>query len=148
MKNLMRNRRGQNGFTLLEMLVAVTILAIGLLAVVSMQAVATKSNLYSNRTSVGAALAQQVAEDILSWDIVDSRVTTTTGGDYLFLTDPATNAFLPQITIPGAGAYTATYQTAPNVGQPGNTRVDVTVKYIGDAGPVSVANYTTYKRIN
>jgi type IV pilus assembly protein PilV len=147
MKNLMRNRRGQNGFTLLELLIAVTLLAIGLLAVVSMQEVATKHTLYSNRTSVGAALAQQVAEDILSWNIADARVNTATGpADYLFLTDPATNTFAQQITIQGAGAYTATYQTTPNVGQTGNTRVDVAVSYVGGIAPV--ASFTTYKRLD
>ena len=47
-----RTSGNQQGFTLLEMLVALMIMTIGLLAVATMQAVALNANSVANRVSV------------------------------------------------------------------------------------------------
>ncbi len=152
MVNRIRDRKkGRNGFTLLELLIAVSLMAIGLLAVASMQAVAMRSNLVSNRLTVAASLAQQVAEDVLSYNPSDPRLTTGTQ-QYLFLTDPATNTTSQQIRIPGAGSYQANYVVTQNQGTTGNTQIVITVQfsYSGTAGSFTNLpfTYTAYKRAN
>ena len=50
------------GFSLIELLIALTLLAVGMMAVASMQTVAIGSNDIANKNSELAALAQQVME--------------------------------------------------------------------------------------
>lgn len=158
-----RTRKGQNGFTLLELLIAVSLLAIGLLAVVSMQTVAMNANMVSNRLTVATTLAQQVAEDMLSWNISDPRLNSpgipmpaTAGncltvtpplGCYMFI-NPSTGVSSSQITIPGAGSYTARYSTAPNATITGNTQIAIMVSYLSGSAWKDLVTYTVYKRVN
>ncbi|MBW2031278.1 MAG: prepilin-type N-terminal cleavage/methylation domain-containing protein [Deltaproteobacteria bacterium] len=60
--------RKQNGFTLLEVLVAICILAVGLLAVASMQTAAIRGNQLGYRYTESATLAQ----DRLEWLMAQS----------------------------------------------------------------------------
>jgi len=55
-------RKKQAGFTLLEVLVAMVILAIGLLGLTALQIVAVKGNTYSNEMTHAAMLARQKFE--------------------------------------------------------------------------------------
>jgi type IV pilus assembly protein PilV len=54
----------QDGFTLLEVLVAISILAIGLLAVASMQVAAIQGNFFAYSATAGTTLAQDKLEDL------------------------------------------------------------------------------------
>ena len=65
----MSRQLNEKGFTLVELLVAITIMAIGILAVVQMQVVALQSNSIANKLGVATSLAQKVMDDIQSWDI-------------------------------------------------------------------------------
>ena len=56
------------GFSLLEMLVAVTILAVGLLAVAGLQATAIKGNFHGGSTSRATALAEDRIEELRNTD--------------------------------------------------------------------------------
>lgn len=64
MKRAGRAIADPQGFTLLEILIAITILAIGLLAVASMATIVIKSNSASNKLSIASMLVQDKLEEI------------------------------------------------------------------------------------
>lgn len=139
--------RNEKGFTLLEMLVAVSLMAVGLLAAVSMQGIAINSNAIANRLSVANLLAQKVAEDLHSRQVSDP-IFTTAVTNVTYDLDPQTNA--TSLTIPGAGTYTATYSITPNASATGTTQIDVNVSYTSrkfSGSATRVVSYTTYKMI-
>lgn len=124
----MRSEKRQNmrGFTLLEVLVAITLLAIALLATASMQGVALKRDTIANKMSIGSMLAQQAADEMLSRAKNDPSYN-------VFLVASAGTCDLDPLTpsntldIPGAGIFQATFTTTLNDGITGLTRIDITV---------------------
>lgn len=58
--------RSEAGFTLLELLVAVTILAVGLIATVSMQATAIQGNSFAYRTTSASSVARAAMDELIS----------------------------------------------------------------------------------
>jgi type IV pilus assembly protein PilV len=122
-------RRSESGFSLIELLIAMTILAVGLLATVTMQATALQRDGFAQRTTEAAALARGAMDDLMS----------RPGGDVFFQTavaapgiafdlDPNTVALTQ--TIQGA-MYSATVVVTPNASVS-----------VGGAAPVSVLNLT------
>jgi type IV pilus assembly protein PilV len=158
MMQIMRKRKGQNGFTLLELLISVSLIAVGMLAVVSMQTVAMNANMVSNRLTVATTLAQQVAEDMMSWNIADPRLNSPgvlmpayTAPNYSFI-NPRTGATLgTQISIPGAGTYSARYSTTPNSTVNGSTvngNTQIVIKVYLSGSTTDLVTNTVYKRVN
>lgn len=124
MKRLSGN---ESGFTMVEMLIAILLMTVGLLAVLTMQDVALNANSISMRLTVATSLAQEALEDILSWQSNDPKITTN-NTNVVYMWPP--NSSATSISVPGAGSYSATYTTTvgPASGVPdGITRVDVTV---------------------
>jgi len=121
---------GQSGFTMVEMLIAILLMTVGLLAVLTMQDVAINANSISMRLTVATSLAQEALEDILAWNPDSHAELKTTTANVVYDLDP-NSVTATSITIPGAGTYTATYDTTvgPNPsGVPeGVTMVVVTV---------------------
>ena len=62
---------GAHGFSLLEVLVATTIMVVGVVALAQLAALATHANLHAQRTTFTAILAQQKMEQLrgLAWSI-------------------------------------------------------------------------------
>jgi len=73
-----RARDHEQGFTLIEALIAVIILIVGLVAVAQLLAVAAASNSTANQTSAAAAVASQELERLQTIPI--GQLVPTTGG--------------------------------------------------------------------
>ncbi len=144
-----QQKRNQNGFTLLELLVAISIIAVGLLAAASMQGVAINADSVSNKVSVGSSLAQQVAEDLISSS--STGTVLNTNGTYNYMLDQVNHSNV--LTIQSAGRFRAVYTTVTSpvisgATLTGTTKVSVTVKYISPSNVESdVATFTTFKRL-
>ena len=74
MKSLIRGKgKGkQEGWTLIEVLVAIVILCVGLLAVGTMQISAIRGNFMGGNTSIALTLASQKMEDLLNRNYTDA----------------------------------------------------------------------------
>lgn len=111
MKKSIKNK----GFSLVELLVAITLLTVGVLAMLQMQIVAIQSNSQANRLSVATGLAQEVMDDIQSWDVNNppvSGVFTPSAPDYTTtgIYDRLNfNNVAKSVSVQSAGTFTATY---------------------------------------
>lgn len=124
-KQLFSNHRhNEQGFTLIEVLVALSIFAIGLLALAGMQITGIQGNSRAQSLSAKVALADGVIEEFLAMDGADTRLTTeVTDSPWASATD---------IQIDGAGTCSATVSidSDPVIGADtytGLTQVEVTV---------------------
>jgi prepilin-type N-terminal cleavage/methylation domain-containing protein len=86
-------KNGESGFSLIEVLIAVTILAIGLLGLALMQTTAIKGNAIASKSSV----AVQAAQDKLEWFRTQPFTGITSSG----ISDAATSVVYT--STPGGG---------------------------------------------
>ena len=135
--------KNQQGFTLVELMVAVTLIAIGVFAVLGMQLAALHADTHAHQLSVSTSMAQQVLEDIMSWSDSDSRINGADGNTFKYYPDPA-NPANTYITIVGVGVLTPTYTitrgTSLNGITTGVTRVVVQVSY-GNGYTVTITGF-------
>jgi prepilin-type N-terminal cleavage/methylation domain-containing protein len=145
--NRLYKNGSMSGFSLLELLIAIAILAIGLLAAATMQGVAMNANSYANRISVGTMVGQQVAEDLCSLKITDPLLhTAVANATYNRLFDPATMASTAgAVLMPGTGTFSAQFDVAPDTPRTGTTQITVRVFYNGSTTPV--VSFRTYKMV-
>jgi len=89
-KHLVQDRRGreqglparsEEGFTLIEVLVAIVILVFGLLAVGSMQIAAIRGNFMGGNTSIALSLASEKMEDLLNKQYNDADLNDGVSGN-------------------------------------------------------------------
>lgn len=76
-------RRAHEGWTLIEVLIAVVILAVGILAVGTMQVSAIRGNFMSGNTSIGLTLAGEKMEDLLNRDYGDPALSAGAHEDFV-----------------------------------------------------------------
>lgn len=130
--------KDQKGFTLVELLIALTIFAIGLLSIAGMQITAIRANSSANTLSVASSVAQRVMEEILSRSSTDPFFTSE-DTDATWDLDPDTAG--TTIDIAGAGTYSAKYTITTDDPVSNVTRIAVTVN-----GGNRTVNLTGFKR--
>jgi len=64
----------QSGFTLLEVLIAISILTVGLLGVAQMQIMGIRGNYFSGNTTAALTLAEEKMEDLLGKSYTDAEL--------------------------------------------------------------------------
>jgi type IV pilus assembly protein PilV len=138
-----RNRlNNQQGFTLVEVLVAMTLMVIGIFAVIAMQTVGLQSNSIANQLTVATSLASEAIEDISSssWKSAGSALTNGT------ITIDAANNDYRTYTYQNTGIITVECTPTFNSPIPGMVRLDVTATYFNKGNQKSVT-MTGYKRL-
>ena len=106
---------GGGGFTLLEVIVAISILTFGLLAVASMQMTAIRGNYNASNITEATTVAQDRLEDLMGLLYSDPLLDPGNG-----LSDPAP---------PSPSGYTITYDVLNNNPMANTRLIAVTVKW-------------------
>jgi len=144
----------QNGFTLLEVIIAIVIFSIGLLAVASMQMSAIKGNHFSGTLTEATNWAADQMEQLLSKDFTDPELQDTDGdgtnqdGDNDWIDDDGGNFGLDHVADPDSdgqpdndttglqadfqetqGIYTISWNVAEDVASNDTKTVKVTVSW-------------------
>ncbi len=104
-KNVPVPKNTQSGFSMIEMLVAIVILAVGLLGLAQLQITAITANAQGDSITAANGLVQRAVEDIAAMSADDAVFATAVTG--------ATWAGSP-FTILGAGVYNVTYDVLTN----------------------------------
>lgn len=119
---------GQKGFTLLELMVAMIVLAIGLLGLAPMFVMSMRGNQFSREVSETAYLAQDRIEQLKNQAIISP---------------------IPYYETATSGGYTRTVnvsdQTIDGTIPPGVYRINVTLNWTDKRGRSHSASYVTYK---
>lgn len=117
----MRQRhKSQAGFSLVELLVAVVILAVGLLGLAELQITAMKTNAHSEGLIAASGVAQMFLEDVTSWPEDDARLDADANG--------RADWNGGSVAVTGAGTFNVTYDVdADHQGVTGVTKVSVHV---------------------
>jgi type IV pilus assembly protein PilV len=115
----------ENGFSLIESVIALTIFSIGLLAVASMQLAAIRGNVSAQSLTAATALAEGIMEEILARSVDHPEFETDDPGRRWVFTGAGTSA--DDITLDGAGTFQASYAIDADYGVPNLTRIQVRV---------------------
>ena len=104
----MQPKPRQSGFTILEVMIAISILAIGLLAVFSGQNMAIQGNNRASHLTEGMTLAQDKMEELLALPYDSVTTGTGTQGNYsiawtVYDNDPINNTKRIVVTVTGQG---------------------------------------------
>ena len=129
-KNRIAKKRGQAGFTLIEVLVAMIILAIGILGLAPMLVISMQGNQFSREVSEAAYLAQDRIEQLKNQGLISPIPFTETSynlnGDYdrsVVVDDQTMDNTIP------AGVY----------------RMTVTISWVDKEGKNHSTSYVSYK---
>lgn len=120
----MPSRRGERGLTLIEVLVAATILALALLGLAPMFTSAVRSNASASQLTNANTLAREKLEELSGYPRNNARLTVPNGRDTAtFANDlprwynPRTGAVSPATASPGIGWYAFPYTRTYTVEQ-------------------------------
>ena len=94
-------KNSQSGFSMVEMLVAIVVLAVGLLGLAGLQLTAIKTNAHSQGLMAASSVAQMFLEDVTSWQEDDLRLDDDSTGN--------TDWNGRTVVLSGAGTFNVTY---------------------------------------
>lgn len=103
----------EKGFSLVEMMIAITIFAVGLLSIAGMQITALRGNSTANTITVNAAVAAGIMEKLLSLPLNHALVTGPIS-DAVWDFEPSTSGTQNTTSLIGGGTYSATYTVEPD----------------------------------
>jgi prepilin-type N-terminal cleavage/methylation domain-containing protein len=138
------SKNTQSGFSLIELLIAIVILAIGLLGLAELQITAMRVNSKSQGILAATSLAQEMIENVIALDSADSMFDST-----VLVTDVPWPG--GPISLAGGGTYNVTYDMEPTYQGVTNlcrVRINVTPANAVDLGDFTnrTASMTTLKR--
>lgn len=138
----MRKKQGeQSGFSLIEVLIAMFVFIVGMMAIASMQTESIRHNSRSNTRSVSVFLAQGVLDQILSFD-ENNAIFDASIANMVWDLDPDSAA--TALNIAGGGRYSASWSV--NTNDPVNNLARVTVTVTLSNDPVRRISLTGFKR--
>ena len=116
------SRRDERGFSLIEMMIAATIITVGLVAVAGVSIYVSRTNSTSNTMSVLATAAQDQADAMrkLTWDQVTEDAQLTVGGNLSYNSADASHR--TQLTGTPAGDLNISWKVAAGPGTTGDLR--------------------------
>lgn len=106
--------KSEAGFSLIELLIALSIFAVGLLGTAGMQLTALQSNAGAHKITTINTVAAGVMEEILTWAPDDPKLIDVAGNPHSWDFDLTTIAADP-LTVIGGGTFTARYNVQTNV---------------------------------
>lgn len=136
-----RERRREEGFTLLELMIAMGILAVGLLAIATAQLWAISRTAHSRHLSQALHLAQQQMELFHATPVASLPAPCT---PVPTCPDPANPI---QVDVADATAFTRSWLVEPNTPTVGITRITVSVNWTDKTGIVRTTQIQSMKAL-
>src|SRR5512137_2217327 len=137
-----RKSRDQ-GFTLIEVLIAIVILTVGLLAVGTMQISAIRGNFMSGNTSIALSLAGEKMEELLNKDFNDAELTDSNSGNNSTLssiTSVDNQQNISEEGVVGASAFYRRIWNIADLSSPTRKNIMVIVTWDNNKHHVSIAS--------
>ena len=132
------------GFTLLEVIIAVSILTVGLLGVASMQISTIRGNNFSDNTTLALNLAQEKMEDLLGKPYMDNDLKDTNTENSNKLDSITDVDFTEQINnigkITEKGYFRRIWNISDNNPITNNKSITITVTWDSDRHKVSLSS--------
>jgi len=152
-------QKNEDGFTLVELMIAIFLLSVGLLAAAGMQAMALRSNTHANIHTTSTMVAQQVMDDLMSVELLPNS--TVPNIQYWYTqfnqgtgnNSQAYNRFPPintlgsvptgttSLQINDVGTFAATYTLIPNTPTQFVTQVQVGLTLNGQPTYITLTGY-------
>ena len=134
-ENTLAPKNSQSGFSLVEAMIALMILAVGLLGLAELQITAMKSNSKSGSFMELTVIAQTAIEEVmaisLETDALYTSVLMVDGAGFSWPTGTSV------ATLPNIDKYEVTYTSVPDIGGAGSQLIRVTVRVASTMGGVS-----------
>src|SRR5205085_4127446 len=136
------SRRSERGFSLIEMMIAATVIAVGLVAVAGVSIYISRTNSASNTMSILATAAQDEADTLrnLTWDQLNEAASLAVGGDMTYGSADADHR--TQLNGTPAGVLNISWKVATGPGTTGDLRT-VTIHEVQVNPPPQFANGVT-----
>ena len=133
----------EQGFTLIEVLIAIVILTVGLLAVGTMQISAIRGNFMSGNTSIALSLAGEKMEELLNKDFNDVELTDSNTGNNSTLssiTSVDNQQNISEEGVVGASAFYRRIWNIADLSSPTRKNIMVIVTWDNNKHHVSIAS--------